>query len=136
MNLYSLLADVILVIHFAFVAFVVAGLALIWLGWIFRWPFVRNRRFRFLHLFAMGFVLAESLAGFICPLTTWENELRVRAGGSQAYEKSFVEFWFGRLLFHDWSETTFTFLYTVFFILLVSSFWLVPPRRLPQRQRD
>src|SRR5919108_5386578 len=110
-NPYSLLADAILLVHFAFVAFVVLGFAVIWAGYFCRWEFVRDIRFRLAHLAAIGFVLAESLAGFICPLTTWENQLRVQAGESAAYSGSFIRHWIQKLLFHDWSDQTFTVIY-------------------------
>ena len=83
-NPYTLLADLILAVHFAFVTFVVAGLVLIWVGFFLHWTFVRDWRFRIAHLLAMAFVLGESLTGFICPLTTWENQLRLRGGGVHA----------------------------------------------------
>src|SRR6266853_5488041 len=75
-TIYSLLADLVLLVHFAFVAFVALGFLAIWVGYFCRWPFVRDLRFRVAHLLAMGVVLAESLTGLICPLTTWENQLR------------------------------------------------------------
>ena len=127
-NLYTLLADFILVVHFAFVAFVVAGFIVIWIGYFLRWPFVRDLRFRLVHLLAMGFVLGESLLGFICPLTTWEEQLRVRAGG-ESYAGSFIKHWLGRLLFYDLSEQTFTVIYGGFFLFVVLTFWIVRPRR-------
>jgi Protein of Unknown function (DUF2784) len=135
-TIYSLLADAILLVHFAFVAFVVAGFALIWTGYLLRWSFVRNLRFRVIHLLAIGVVLAESLAGFICPLTTWENQLRIRAGKSAGYEGSFIQHWLDRLLFYEWSEVTFTIVYALFFLFVVVTFWVVRPRRQPRLQRD
>ena len=134
-NSYSLLADVVLLVHFAFVAFVALGFLAIWLGYFCRWSFVRDLRFRLTHLIAMGVVLAESLTGFICPLTTWENQLRRQAGESPGYSGSFIQHWVGRILFHDWSEQTFTFIYAGFFILVGLSFWIVRPRRRARRQR-
>jgi len=133
-NIYSLLADLVLLVHFAFVAFVSLGFLVIWLGYFCRWPFVRDLRFRVTHLLAIGVVLAESLTGFFCPLTTWENQLRRQAGGS-GYSGSFVQHWVGRILFRDWSEQTFTFIYAGFFILVGLSFWIVRPHRRAQRQR-
>ena len=67
---YLVLADVVLIVHAAFVVFVIFGLLLIWIGWFRRWAFVRNLWFRAAHLAAIGVVVAESVAGFICPLTT------------------------------------------------------------------
>jgi hypothetical protein len=52
-HLYTLLADAILVIHFAFVAFVVLGFVVIWIGYFARWSFVRDLRFRLVHVAAM-----------------------------------------------------------------------------------
>src|SRR2546422_6800149 len=132
---YSLLADFVLLVHFAFVAFVVLGFVLIWAGHFCRWPFVRDLRFRIGHLAAIGFVLAESLAGFICPLTTWEDRLRTRAGAGPGYSRSFMQHWFGRILFHDWSEQTFTVIYAAFFLFVALTFWVVRPQRREKRQR-
>ena len=115
-NTYSLLADLMLLVHFAFVAFVVLGFLAIWVGYFCRWPFVRDLRFRVAHLLAMSVVLAESLTGLVCPLTTWENQLRRHGGGAAGYSGSFIQHWVGRVLFHDWSEQTFTYIYAGFFI--------------------
>ena len=134
-NIYSHLADLVLSVHFAFVAFVALGFLAIWVGYVCRWPFVRDLRFRLAHLLAMGLVLAESLTGFICPLTTWENQLRRQAGGTLGYSGSFIQHWVGRILFHDWSEQTFTCIYAGFFILVGLTFWVVKPQRRPRRQR-
>ena len=125
-RLYLALADLVLILHFAFVAFVVIGLLLIWIGWLRRWNFVRNVWFRVGHLAAIGLVAAESLAGFVCPLTTWENQLRAMGGG-QSYQESFVQHWLHRALFFDLGERVFTISYLIFFLAVALSLWLVPP---------
>jgi hypothetical protein len=66
---YQILSDLLLAIHFGFVAFIVLGFIVIWLGYFCGWPFVHRPGFRILHLLAMGLVLLESLMGWICPLT-------------------------------------------------------------------
>jgi hypothetical protein len=113
----------------AFVAFVIVGLALIWLGGWRRWAYVRNFWFRVAHLAAIGVVAAESLAGFVCPLTTWENQLRLLAGGGERYAGSFIQHWLHQLLFYDVSERVFTLIYVAFFTAVALSLWLVPPLR-------
>ena len=128
-RLYLVLADLVLVVHAGFVAFVVCGLALIWIGWFRRWAFVRNFWFRAAHLAAMGVVAAESLAGMVCPLTTWENQLRLLAGGAQRYQGSFIQHWLHQALFFDLDARTFTAVYVAVFLLVALSLWLVPPRR-------
>ena len=125
---YRWLADAVLVLHFGFVAFVVAGFLAIWLGLAFRWSLVRNFAFRLAHLLAMGLVAAEALGGCLCPLTAWEDRLRWLAGDGERYAGSFIQHWVHRLIFYEASERTFTVVYVAFFALLVLSVWLVPPR--------
>src|SRR5687768_1390366 len=72
----SWLADLILAVHFAFVLFVVGGLALIWIGAGARWRWVRNPWFRGCHFAAICIVTAEAVLGIMCPLTVWEDALR------------------------------------------------------------
>jgi Protein of Unknown function (DUF2784) len=127
-RIYLVLGDLTLIVHTAFVAFVVIGLLLIWIGQFRHWAFVRNFWFRLLHLAAIGVVAAESLAGFVCPLTTWENQLRLRAGGESRYQESFIQHWLHQVLFFDLDEKVFTVLYVAFFLTVVLSLWFVPPR--------
>jgi hypothetical protein len=127
-QLYLLCADGVLIVHFAFVVFVVVGLLLIWVGHFCRWSFVRNFWFRLAHLLAMGSVAAESLLGFVCPLTVWESQLRLLAGGGQQYEGECVQYWVHRLMFFDLSQTTFTIIYVLFFLAVLASLWWVKPR--------
>src|SRR6188474_2502269 len=125
---HALLADAILVLHFAFVLFVVAGLLLTWIGYFAGWKFVRNPWFRGAHLLAMAVVVAESLFGVICPLTKWEGALRLKAGEDPAYAGSFIQHWVHRVMFFEISEQTFTMVYVVVFVLIVLSLVVVPPR--------
>jgi uncharacterized protein DUF2784 len=127
MNIYSHLADVVLVVHVLFVAFVGLGFVVIWIGYFAGWQFASDIRFRFAHLLAMAFVLAEAVFGVTCPLTTWESDLRSRTGEG-GYDGSFIQHWVGRLLFYECSERTFTVLYAAFFALILLTFWIVPPR--------
>ena len=76
----SPLADVVLLLHFGFLAFVVCGGLLAW-----RWP-----RLAWLHLPALAWGACVVLAGAICPLTPLENALR-EAGGGSGYGDSFIE---------------------------------------------
>jgi hypothetical protein len=121
--MHALAADVILVTHFAFVVFVVGGLALIWIGWAAQWPWVRNRWFRAAHLAAIVFVAGEALLGVACPLTLWEDALR-----GAAQQKSFVARWVHRVMFYSAPEWVFTALYVGFALLVAATYWLVPPR--------
>lgn len=117
------LADVVLVVHFAFVLSVVGGFALILAGAALGWRWVRNRAFRYAHLAAIVFVAAESLVGIACPLTVWEHVLRRTAPDGP----SFVAHWVSRLLYYDLPGWAFTTGYVVFASAVAVTFWLVPP---------
>ena len=73
-------ADIVLVVHFGFVLFVVAG-ALV----VVRYPIVA-----LLHVPAATWGAFVELSGRICPLTTAENYFR-RAAGESGYTESFIE---------------------------------------------
>jgi hypothetical protein len=120
----ALLADVVLVVHFAFVLFVVAGLALVLVGAAAGWRWVRNPVFRYAHLAAIVFVAAEGLVGVACPLTVWEHWLR--SGSPDG--PSFVGRWVSRLLYYDFPEWVFTAAYCLFAIAVAVTLWRVPPR--------
>lgn len=131
---YAILSDLILVVHFAFVAFILGGFLLIWIGYFCGWAFIHNFPFRILHFCAMAFVFLEAIIGMVCPLTAWENELRIRAGQVGRYEQSFIEHWLGRVLFYEASEQAFTIIYAIFFLVLILTMVIIPVRRrLPGR---
>lgn len=122
-DLYSFLADAILVIHFTFVVFVVFGFMLIVLGLLARWSWVHNRKFRITHLGAILVVVLQAWLGQLCPLTTWENGLR-RLAGQSGYEESFVEHWLHEVLFYQAEPWIFTAAYTCFGVLVVLVWFL------------
>jgi Protein of Unknown function (DUF2784) len=76
----KLLADVIVVTHFAYIAFVVVGQLVIMVGWLLGWQWIRNPWFRLTHLAMISIVVVEAVYQFECPLTTWERDLRIYAG--------------------------------------------------------
>ena len=119
-----LLADLVLVAHFAFVLFVVGSLPLIWLGAAAGWRWVRHFGFRLAHLAAILIVSAEAVAGIWCPLTLWEDALR-----GTTPEKSFVARWVHALLFYDLPPAVFTMAYLLFAGLVALTWWRIPPHR-------
>ena len=120
----QLLADLILIVHFAFVVFVVGGLAMIWIGAAAGWRWVRNFWFRIAHLAAICCVALEALIGMVCPLTEWEDALR----GAPS-ETSFIARWLHRVLFYSFPEWVFATAYVLFALVVAFTLWLVPPRR-------
>ena len=75
-----LLADAVLVLHAAFIAFVLLG----GLGAL------RRRWWPWLHVPALAWGVGIEVSGRPCPLTALENELR-RAAGDTGYAESFIE---------------------------------------------
>lgn len=124
--MHLILADIILVTHALFVAFVVFGLVVILTGGYLRWRWVRNWWFRLAHLAAIGIVIAESWLGMVCPLTEWESRSRMAAGGN-TYPGSFIRHWLREILFYDFDPWVFTVAYTLFGILVMIAWQLVPP---------
>lgn len=124
----ALLADLILLIHVAFILFVVVGQLLISAGLWRHWAWVRHFGFRITHLLAIGYVMAEAWLGLHCPLTVWENQLRLQAGEA-TYGDSFIAYWMHRLIFYDAPGWVFTLIYTLFFLLVLASWIWGRPRR-------
>jgi hypothetical protein len=117
-------ADLILIVHFAFVLFVVGGLPAIWIGAARGWRWVRNFKFRVAHLAAICFVALEALLGMACPLTVWEDALR-----ETLTETGFVARWLHRLLYYSFPDWVFTCVYVLFALVVAATWWRVPPQR-------
>jgi Protein of Unknown function (DUF2784) len=126
---FPLAADAVLLLHVAFVAFVVLGLFAIYTGAALSWAWVRNPLFRILHLVAIVVVAVQAWLGIVCPLTTIEMALRARAG-DVVYSGTFISHWLQELLYYEAPEWTFQVCYTVFALLVAISWPLVRPRPL------
>ncbi len=120
----SHLADLIVVVHLAYVLFVVGGMALILIGIVLRWSWIRNFWFRAAHLAAIGLVVLESLFGVMCPLTRWENQLRGEEGSATSFIGRLVH----AIMFFNLPEWFFTVTYCLFGAAVVLAFIIAPPR--------
>lgn len=125
---YRLLADAVLLVHFAVVLFVVGGLVIVFVGNLRHWHWVNSLWFRLAHLAAVGVVVVQAWLGKFCPLTILESWLREQAGES-AYTASFVEHWVQQVLYYQAPLWVFTLVYTVFGLLVVAAWWCFPPKR-------
>jgi len=86
--IWSLLADSLVILHFAFTAFVIFGGFLTW-----RW-----RRIAFLHLPALAWGCWVEVSHSICPLTPLENHFR-HLGGEAGYRGGFLAHYLVRVLY-------------------------------------
>ncbi len=134
---YRMLADAVVIVHAAYVAFVVLGLVAILAGAAFQsgkaagyLNWTRNFTFRIVHLAAIALVCVEALTGVMCPLTTLEDSLRRRSGAAE-YPGEFLGYWAHRLIFHDLPPAVFTPFYLAFAAVVLLTFVLVPPKRHP-----
>lgn len=92
--LYAILADLILLTHLCFVAFVSVGVLAVLL-----WP-----RLALLHVPCLMYGAAIELIGWICPLTPLEQDLRWHAG-QEGYAGGFIEHYMESLLYPgDWDK--------------------------------
>lgn len=92
--LQSLLADLVMLVHFGFVLFVTLGaLLVLWRRWV-----------AWFHVPCALYGAAIEFFGWICPLTPLENHLR-RAAGQAGYEGGFIEHYVGGILYPgNWNE--------------------------------
>jgi len=139
MVIYRWLADAVVAIHATYVGFVVAGLLAVLVGYLFRWEWIRNAWFRWIHFLMIAVVVVESLFGVECPLTTWEDALRTRAGEEVA-QATFIGRWANAVLFYEAPDWVFTLVYCAFGGMVLGTLFLVPPRwpgrLMPKRNKE
>lgn len=85
---YRVLADAVLVLHLAFILFVVLG------GWLVA---IRPKLI-WLHLPVVAWGAAVEIFGWTCPLTPLENWLRDR-GGETGYSGGFIDHYLTPLMY-------------------------------------
>lgn len=86
--IYIVLADVVLILHFAFILFVGLGAVL-----VLRWG-----RVAWIHLPCAFWGAWIEFQGWICPLTPMENHFR-RLGGEVGYSGGFIEHYLVSLIY-------------------------------------
>jgi len=88
--LYSIAADIVVIVHLIFVAFVVLGGLLV----------IKKRKIVYFHIPAVIWGTLIEFFGWICPLTPLEQKLRMLAGQS-GYSESFIEHYIIPVLYPD-----------------------------------
>lgn len=135
LTVWQLLADLVLTLHFAVVAFVVGGALAILAGNRLGWRWVNAPLLRWAHLGAIAVVVLQAWLGAHCPLTTLEIWLRMQAR-SAGYDKSFIEHWVQRLLYYEAPAWVFVLLYSLFALGVLWLWWRYPPRPGRRIKRD
>ena len=130
MNLYAVLADVVVFVHLVYMGFVIFGQLLVMIGWPLQWRWIRNPWFRGIHLFTILIVAFEAVIDFECPLTTLDRYLRRLAGQEGVREISFTGQIMSDIMYaggDHWEQ----YVNTTFYIaaaIVVATLLLVPPR--------
>jgi hypothetical protein len=133
LDVYALAADILVVIHILYVAYVVVGVVVILIGLRRKWMWVRNPWFRCTHLIAILIVVYELIVKANCPLTTWEMQLRGSAG-EPTNQTTFMDRLLSFILVADAPQWLVTDLYFAFGIAIVLLFVFAPPRWKKIRQ--
>jgi hypothetical protein len=126
------LADAILALHLAIVAFNVVMPPAILAGAWRDWHWVRHRGLRLMHLGGMAVVALQAALGDLCFLTVWEAELR-RTAGQHGSGGSFVETLLAEALYVDVPLAVLIPVYLGWAALSLALWWLVPPKRHGRR---
>lgn len=88
--IYRIAADLVVLIHFAFILFVVAG------GFfVLKW-----HKVSFFHIPAVVWGVLIEFTGGICPLTPLENKFRL-AGGEAGFTGGFIEEYIVSIIYPD-----------------------------------
>lgn len=121
---YRLLADLLVLVHLAFVLFVVLGGLLVLL----------RPRLAWLHLPAAAWGAFIESVGWICPLTPLENALR-RHAGEAGYAGGFIEHYVITLLYPPGLTRTVQFVLTAAVVTVNLAIYAVLLRRRPSARK-
>jgi len=119
-----MLAQAVLTLHLAVIAFNIAGLAAIPLGAALGWRWVRVRWWRALHLASWALVALQAALGRACFLTVWQDRL---AGAGP--EPPLIMRWVNGVIYWPLPIWAFAAIYLGLFVAVIALWRLVPPRR-------
>ncbi|HTZ40473.1 MAG TPA: DUF2784 domain-containing protein [Syntrophales bacterium] len=125
--IYRIAADIVIVIHVLWIAFVILGFPFaLWLN---------NARWRLIHLAAVIWMVLMQVNHAICPLTYLEAWLKSEGRAAEVYSGKFIIETIERLIYVD-SVTLEKIMYatSAYFALIVLSFWFRPIRKKTRRQ--
>lgn len=110
-QLFSLLSDLVMIVHFSWVLFNLLGFFL-----VMKFP-----KLKYFHMGTLTITALLMLAGRVCPLTTLEQKLRWKVNPVSAYKESFLNHYVGKLLYVNLPAWTIT---AITAALSLIAFWL------------
>ncbi|MGH7539246.1 MAG: DUF2784 domain-containing protein [Gemmatimonadales bacterium] len=87
---YRILADLVMLLHFAYLVFVIGGGLLV----------LHRRWWMWVHLPAVAWGVWVEFFAKVCPLTPLENSLRARAG-QEGYGGGFIDHYIARAIYPE-----------------------------------
>lgn len=130
--LYRILADLLVVVHFAWIIFMLWGFALT-VRAFWKPAFFDRWLFRTIHLAGILFVAALELLGKYCPLTVWENALRRHYDPDHTYPGSFIIRYIVRLIYPDIDPVLLIIPTSIIAIFTLVVFAIRPPKIFRRR---
>jgi len=122
---YKIIADIIVVIHFIWIVFMLLGFFLTIYGFykkeIFDWWL-----FRTLHLSGILFVGLLTILRRFCPLTILENLSRIKYDPESTYPGSFIVHYIETLVYPDVNQTLLR-VGTLFFAVFILAVYIIKP---------
>jgi hypothetical protein len=128
MSGYTLMADILLLTHSICVMGIVFPIPVILIGRLLQWKVVTHFWFRTVHLVLVSILFLETVFDKPCPLTVWEQQLRLKSG-TGTFDKPFMEYWVTRLLPIQPAAWVYTSLYIALGIFIFTLYFWIPPRR-------
>jgi uncharacterized BrkB/YihY/UPF0761 family membrane protein len=119
------LAQAVLALHLAVIAFNVVGLVAIPAGAALGWRWVRVRWWRALHLAFWAVVAVQAVLGRACFLTIWQDQLTGAASAPPLIER-----WVERAIYWPLPIWVFGAIYIAMFAAVIALWRIVPPRRV------
>lgn len=117
------MAELILALHLAVIAFNIGGLVVIPIGARLQWTWVRGRWWRLLLVISWAVVALQALLGRACFLTLMQADL-----SSSAERTPLIARWVNSVVYWPLPLWAFTVLYVLLFALVLWLWRAVPPR--------
>ena len=111
--IYRIFADIVIIVHFIFILFVVFGAFLIF----------RHKYWAYVQIPAALWGAIIELKGWICPLTPLENRLRQKAG-SGMYTENFIEHYLSLIIYPPFLSETIQLFFAASVIIINISIYL------------
>jgi membrane protease YdiL (CAAX protease family) len=116
---YRIAADLVIFIHFLWIAFVVLGFPVL--------LYLNFSRWRVFHLLALIAMIVMQLTETICPLTYLETYIKSKGASSRVYPGQFTIDTIEKLIYvEDLTLERITYATIIFLALVLLSFWLKP----------